>query len=461
MVITFPFVLLLLDYWPFGRFEPPRTQFSSFLTLALEKWPFFLLSALSALATYLVHLQGSSLASPIYFPLSVRLANVPVSYCRYLWKMFYPVDLCPFYIHPRKWPVSVIASTTLLLIVASIGALRLRLRARYLFVGWIWFLITLLPVIGIIQAGSQSIADRYTYLPYIGLFIAVCWLIPDFLPHFGGRDLLLRSASVAILVTLPLLTQRQVAYWKSSETLFQHAVSVEPNNTLAHANLGADLMQSGHLVEAEQHLREALRLAGEAADKMAGVHLALGMLFTDEGRYAEAIVNYQKAVARHPDDAKAHLLLGIALHRIDASDAAIEEFHTAAKLQPDLAEAYNNLGMIYREQGKLDLAIQSYRTALSLRPGFADAHNNLAITLSLQDRPHEAIAEFERAIELDQSSPAFHTNLGAQLEQLHHPEEAIAEYRQALRLAPGYSEAKEKLNQLLTKTGNGGSSEPK
>jgi len=459
MVITFPVCLLLLDYWPFARFE--RTTATTVRSIFIEKLPFFVLSALSALVTYLVHLRGSSLASPVYFPLSVRLTTVPVSYCRYLWKMFYPVDLCVFYIHPRIWPVSVIASTTLLLIAMSIAAVRLRFFARYFFVGWTWFLITLVPVIGIIQTGSQSIADRYTYIPYIGLFIAVCWLIPDVLPHFRGRDLLLQSAAVAILATLVLLTQREVAYWKSSEALFRHAVSVEPNNTLAHANLGAALMENRHPIEAERHLREALRLAGEAADKMAGAHLALGMLLTDDGRYAEAIVNYQKAVARRRDDAKAHLLLGIALHRTGASDAAIEEIRTAAKLQPDLVEAYNNLGMIYREQGNLDAAIQAYVSALIIRPGFADAHNNLAIVLSLQNHQEDAVAEFKRAIELNPSSPAFHTNLGAQLEQLHDPERAIAEYREALQLAPDYFEAQEKLDQALARREKGGTPGPK
>lgn len=456
MVITFPFCLMLLDYWPGARFDGGGRPLSRFLKLTWEKWPFFALSALSALITYLVHLHGSSLASPVYFPLSVRLMNVPVSYCRYLWKMFYPVDLCPFYIHPRTWPVGVIASTTLVLVVVSIAAVRLRLRTPYFFIGWTWFLITLLPVIGIIQTGSQSIADRYTYIPYIGLFIAVCWLIPDFLPRFVGRDILLRSATATTLVALAVLTQHQVAYWKNGETLFQHAVNVEPNNTLAHANLGAGLMQSGRRVEAEQHLREALRLAGEAADKMVGAHLALGMLLTDEGRYDEAILNYRKAVARHPDDAKAHLLLGIALHRIGALDGAIEEFHAAAKLQPDLVEAYNNLGMVHREEGKLDAAVQFYRTALSVQSSFADAHNNLAIALSLQERPQEAVGEFQRAIELDPTSPAFRTNLGAQFEQMDKLDEAVAEYREALRVAPDYAEAREKLSELVARRQKGG-----
>ena len=450
MVITFPFVLLLLDYWPGWRFACADRQLSRFLRLSLEKWPFFALSALSALVTYLVHLHGNSLASPVYFSLSVRLTNVPVSYCRYLWKAFYPVDLCPFYIHPRMWPVSVIAFTTLLLTAVSVAALRLRVRLPYFFVGWTWFLVTLLPVIGIIQAGSQSIADRYTYIPYIGLFIAVCWLIPDLISHFKCRDLLIRSAAVMILIALALVTQRQVAYWKNGEILFARAVSVEPNNTLAHANLGSALLQSGRTTEAEQHLREALHLAGELADKMAGAHLALGMVLSNEQRYAEAILDYQKALARRPDDAKGHLLLGIALHRIGASDAAIAEFQTAASLRPDLVEAYNNLGMVYREEGKLDAAIQAYRSALSIQPAFADAHNNLAIALSLQNRPQDAIGEFRRAIELDPRSAPFHANLGTQLEQLNKLDEAVGEYREALRLDPDYSDAKEKVNQLLS-----------
>ena len=450
MVITFPLVLLLLDYWPFGRFGDGQSGLSRFLKLAVEKWPFFALSAVSALITYLVHLKAGALAAPLHFPLTVRLTNVPVSYCRYLGKLFYPLNLSPFYIHPRIWPLAVIASTTLLLTALSVAALRLRRREPYVFVGWAWFVVTLLPVIGIMQVGSQSIADRYTYIPFIGLFITVSWCAPDLLPRFPRRDLLIRSATVVILVTLALLARRQVSYWKNSETLFDHAISVEPNNTLAHANLGAALAESGRTIEAEQHLRKALQLAGEVADKMAGAHFALGMVLTDEGRYPEAIVNYQKALARRPKDAKGHLLLGIALRRAGALDAALDEFQTALVLQPDLVEAYNNLGMTFRGQGKLDTAIQAYRSALSIHPDFADAHNNLAIALSSQDHPQDAVAEFRRAIELNPSSPIFHTNLGAQLEQLDSLPEAVAEYREALRLDPNYSDAKEKLNHLLS-----------
>jgi Flp pilus assembly protein TadD len=445
MVITFPLALLLLDYWPLERFDTEHTGARRFLRLVFEKWPLFLLSVASAGVTYLVQLQGGAMEAKNYFPLVVRFTNIPISYCRYLGKIFYPVNLSPYYIHPRIWPVAEVVLATLFLAVLSLIALRLRRRMPYLFFGWAWFVVILLPVIGIVQVGTQSIADRYTYVPSIGIFIAACWSLPKLLPESRMAHLILGSATIVVLIILAHLTRAQIAYWKDTETLFRHALVLEPDNNLAHLNLGVGLAKQGRTAEAMREVREALRLNGDIAE----AYLTLGLLLSDEGRFGEAIISFREGLARHPNDAKGHLFLGIALHRLGSLDAAAEEFRAAARLQPELIETFNNLGMVYREQGKFDAAIAAYRQALATKPTFADAHNNLAIALYSSGRSEEALPEFREALRLNPRSPEVHTNFGICLEESSKVDEALAEYREALRLSPNYFSAQTRLNQLL------------
>jgi Flp pilus assembly protein TadD len=447
MVVTFPLALLLLDYWPLGRFDTEHRGDRRFLRLAFEKWPLFLLGIASAGVTYLVQQHGGAMEAKNYFPLVVRFTNIPISYCRYLGKIFYPVNLSPYYIHPRIWPVAEVLLATLFLAILSVVILRLRRRMPYLFFGWAWFVVILLPVIGIVQVGTQSIADRYTYVPSIGIFIAVCWSLPKLVPELRVTHLILGSATIVVLIILAYLARAQIAYWKDTVTLFRHALVLEPDNNLAHLDLGVGLAEQGHTAEAMREVREALRLNGDIAE----AYLTLGLLLSDEGRFGEAITSFHGGLARHPNDAKGHLLLGIALHRLGSLDAAAEEFRAAARLQPELVEAFNNLGMVYREQGKFDAAIEAYRQALATRPAFADAHNNLAIALYSSGRSGDALSELREALRLNPHSPEFHTNFGICLEGSSRIDEALAEYREALRLNPNYSTAQTRLNRLLAR----------
>lgn len=451
MVVTFPLALLLLDYWPFERFATGHTGARRFLRLVFEKWPLFLLSIASAGVTYLVQQHGGAMEAKNYFPWVVRLTNIPISYCRYLGKIFCPINLSPYYIHPRIWPVAEVLFATLLLAVLSVVVIQLRRRMPYLFLGWGWFIITLLPVIGIVQVGTQSIADRYTYVPSIGIFIAICWSLPKLLPESRVAHLITGSATTVVLIILAHLTRTQIAYWKDTVTLFRHALVVEPDNNLAHLNLGVGLAEQGSTAEAMREVREALRLNGDIAE----AYLTLGSLLSDEGRFGEAIISFREGLARHPNDAKGHLFLGIALHRLGSIDAAAEEFRAAARLRPELVEAFNNLGMVYRKQGKFDAAIEAYRQALAAKPAFADAHNNLAIALYSSGRSEEALSELREALRLNPQSPEFHTNFGICLEGSSKIDEALAEYREALRLNPNYSSAQTRLNQLLARNAKG------
>ena len=432
MVVTFPIALLLLDYWPLGRFSGEVPFARRLIKLTFEKWLFFLLTAVSAVITYFVQRQGGAMEAKDYFPLVVRATNIPISYCRYLGKIFLPINLTPFYIHPRYWPIAEIVTATLLLLAITWLIFRVRRIMPYALTGWAWFIITLLPVIGIIQVGTQSIADRYTYLPSVGIFIVICWAVPDLVAKLRYHRLLTASATAAVLLACGIAAHAQVAYWKDTETLFRHALSVEPANGLAHLNLGAGLAEQGRTDEAMKEVREALRLDNGIAE----AHLTLGRLFADKKDYNNAILSYSQGLAIHPTDAKGHLFLGIALHWAGNLPAATEEFKTAARLRPELIDAFNNLGVVLRKQGRFDEAIDAYREGLAIQPAFADAHNNLAIALFSNGRIDDAITEFRAALKLNPESSQFHKNLGLALEQSNQSAQAVGEYKQALRLDP-------------------------
>jgi tetratricopeptide (TPR) repeat protein len=422
----------------------------------------------SSCHSLVVQRKGGAIVAEEAFSWRVRLANVPISLCRYLGKIVLPLDLSPYYPHPISWPIYQIVMATAAALTLSGLTFFANNKNPFLLFGWLWFLITLLPVLGLIQVGTQSIADRYTYIPSIGLFVAICWLFGDLTRQLRSKKIVLAVLTLLALLGCSFATAKQIDYWKDSETLFRHALRVQSNNPLAHLDLGIALHGRGQLETALVELDAAVRLDPNAAI----IYFNRGWVLSDLGRYDEALRDFQTGLRISPEsektrsrisrtDAIGHLLFGIALHRVGARTAAIEEFRTAIHIQPDLLEAYNNLGMLYREEGNLDAAIQAYRSALAIRPAFSDAHNNLAIALSLQNHPQEAVAEFKRAIELAPSSPAFHTNLGAQFEQLYELNEAIAEYRQALRLAPDYMDAKEKLDQALARRQKGAIPGPK
>jgi tetratricopeptide (TPR) repeat protein len=482
MLVTTPFVLLLLDYWPLGRLqrETQDARLKTVFALLLEKLPFFALSAASSVVTFRVQREGGAVSTAL--TVGERIANAVVSYARYIRKTFWPDDLSVLYPHPGHWPPWQVLACAALLVGVCVVVAMLGRRRPYLVVGWLWFLGTMVPVIGLVQVGIQSMADRYTYVPLIGLFIMVVWAVRDLvverLPEtWQGRTFAL-AAAVA-LAACTGLTVRQVQFWRDTEALFKRAVRVTRNNYLAHNNLGfyysgkgrkAEAMQEYHLslqinpayedalnnlgyaLAGERKFAEAIPLyeaALRVRPKHAEVNNNLGNALSETGRIDEAIQHYLIALQQNPEHADAHNNLGIALAMQGKLDQAIPHFQAAIRYKPDYASAHSNLGNALAAEHKLDEAIKEYQTSLRLKPDDAQAHNNLGNALMEQGQVKEAVHQYEAALRLNpDNNPEAHYNLALALARQGKRQEAIKHLTEALRAKPDYPDAKRELGLL-------------
>ena len=386
MLVTLPLALLLLDFWPLGR------------CAILEKMPLFIFSAASSAVT-LVGQQSATAVAPLeQLPLWTRLANVPIAYLRYIGKLFWPVNLAAFYPYPTAGPALVQAAGALAILVGfSFLAFRARHRAPYLAVGWFWYLLTLVPMIGLVQVGYQAIADRYTYLPLIGLFLLLTWGIADLSSGWRHRKSFLACAAAILLAALAGRTWAQVGYWKDSIRLFEHAVETVPDNYMAHSQLCIVWTEKGDLAKAGPHCLEAVRLRPDWSE----AHNSLGSFLQRRGKLEEAIAHYRQALRLKPDDIQACNNLGYALIRQGAPEEAAGPLLDALRLDPDFPEAHNNLGIALGMQGKYAQAAGHYRRAIQLKPRFTNAYNNLGVALAYQRRFEEAVFCLSRAVEMD------------------------------------------------------------
>ena len=320
MLVTLPFVLLLLDYWPLGQIQwstPALEQ--RFWRLLLEKTPFFLLAAASSVVTFIVQRKGGAVSTSL--SLGARVANALVAYVRYIGKMLWPTDLSILYPHPGHWPAwQVIASAVLLLGIFA-AVIWLVRRSPYLVIGWLWFVGTLVPVIGLVQVGIQSMADRYTYLPLIGLFIMLVWGVAELIPDRPWRVDALAAGGITVLVVCSLLTVRQVQIWRDSETLFQQAVRVTKDNYLAYNNLGYYLSGLGRTAEAIENYRMSLKINPAYEDALNN----LGYALAGQKKYLEAIPLYEAALRIKPKHTEVHNNLGNALSETGRIDEAIAD----------------------------------------------------------------------------------------------------------------------------------------
>ncbi len=400
MVVTLPFVLLLLDYWPLGRtrWVPAAVGHNAPLRLGelvREKVPFFALAAVSCGVTIWAQQSAGAIGSLERLPVGLRLANAVVSYVRYMGKAVWPSGLAVFYPY-RVWsPAAAIVAGAILAVVS--GAVIWRaLREPHLAVGWFWFLGTLVPAIGLVQVGSQTMADRYMYLPLIGLAIMLCWSVPSHLLERWNLKVITGVAAAAALAVCAVLSRAQVGYWKDSETLFRHALDVTRDNWMAHYNLGNFLGQTGRMPEAIAHFEQALRIRPDYAE----AHCNLGIALMQSGRVPEAIVQYQQALEIKPGDAEAHCNLGNALGRVGRVPDAIAQYQQALEIMPDFAEAHYNLGNALGRVGRVPDAIAQYQQALEIMPDFAEAHCNLGIALARVGRIPEAIGHLQQALRI-------------------------------------------------------------
>jgi protein O-mannosyl-transferase len=479
MLVTVPFTLLLLDYWPMARMKTGAPIWR----LVAEKIPYFVLSALSCVVTYRVQEHGGAMLRLQDFPLGSRFGNALVSYVRYIAMMFWPRHLAGLYLRSGRWPMWEVALAALLLLTISVLVLAQRLRRPYLAVGWFWYVGTLVPVIGLVQVGMQAMADRYTYIPLIGLFLSLVW---------GGWKLagtwnVSRFAPAAMAATLAVcavLTVHQELYWKDSEALFKRMIDATPNNYMARYNLGNYYTKENRTNEAISNLTAAV----EGEPNYAEAHNNLGGIFLDLKRYdeaiqhyrtaarvnpdylyyfnlanaladaasarhdtnefAEAVEAYQQALQLNPRSSDSHHNLALTWQAQGRASEALAEFEQAVRLNPKRADSWTQLGFLYATQNRMPDAEGVFRELIRLQPNNADAFGWLANALAEQTKLADAIPFYLTALKLNPADCKTEFNLALTFSRLGNRDEAAEHYRQALRINPNYTEAQMGLHQL-------------
>jgi tetratricopeptide (TPR) repeat protein len=418
MLVTLPFVLLLLDYWPLNRLQlrnqaqgstmpqPPNNpaiQKMAPLRLFAEKIPLLALAAASSTITYSMQQRTGTTEMLGSLSLNTRLSNALVSYISYIAKLIYPNRLAVLYPHPGSslplWQPILAAAV---LVAITVGVIYLARRGqRYLITGWLWYLGTLVPVIGLVQVGNQAMADRYTYLPSIGFFIMVAWGAAALVDKTYLRNIAAAISAGLVLAAMMICTRMQVTYWQNSCTLFKHTLSVTEKNFVIHNSYGNALVNNGRLNEAIGHYRLALKGKCE---------------------YAEAYNN-----------------LGAALSKQGKLDEGIECFYQALNLKPDYAEPHYNLAVTFKSQGNLDEAINHYRQAIHIKPDHIEAYTDLSIALVKQGKFEEALTNFYQALRLAPDRAVTHYNLGLALLMIGRFDMALQHLQEAASLKPDYA----------------------
>jgi tetratricopeptide (TPR) repeat protein len=478
MLVTLPFVLLLLDYWPLGRIEldgrfrmQPPVGVSSVYSLFLEKLPFFALMTASCVVTYYAQQSGGALIPFELHPFGIRVANAVVAYARYIGKMLWPVNLAIFYPLTDSLTFWQVAGAAAILLGVSFAVLVQIRRRPYLAVGWFWYLGTLVPVIGLVQVGGQAMADRYTYIPLIGLFIMIAWGTADSLRRWRYKSIFLSSSAAIWLIILMILTHTQVRQWANSITLFEHAVKATGGSWVAHNNLANAFNDAGKVDAAIEHYhlalqkdplepegiynniglvlgtvgryREAIEYYSEALKinpNYVDAHINLGVVLARQGKTAGAYHHYSEALRVEPNSEKAHYNLGNVLMARGETDAAIRHYSKAVHINPSFAEAYNGLGLAFLQTGKLQEAILCFHKAVNHGPSFRDALRNLKLAESISERIYQAVIGMRDALEFNILTQDLDVKMVELVEKKKELEEALRQFQKTLSLQPGYNE---------------------
>jgi len=435
MAVTFPFVLVLLDLWPLRRFP-------SLIQSVRDKVPMLVLSAAVSVVTFVVQRSGGAVMSVESVPLGLRTANAFVSYLAYLGQMIRPAKLAVFYPYPAEIPAWEAMGAVAIVIGVSVLVWRAR-RYPYLATGWFWYLGTLLPVIGFLQVGEQARADRYTYVPLIGIAVLVAW---------GAADLMrtwlrpvVAGLAAAVCVAFALATSIELKHWENTETLMTRAIEVTSGNYVAHDNLGEALRRKRRTNEAIIHFREAVRIRPQSVEG----HNNLGDALIALGSVEEGAAELRKALLLNPDFPESHVNLGTALNKLGRPADAVAEYRKAVELRPDGVVALTGLGAALVSAGQTDQGLGYLREAIRLRPEYADAHYGMGIALAGMQRVGEAAAEFAEAARIDPGDAEAHYNLGTAMGAQGRMPEAVEQFRIALQLRPGYANAELNLGKAL------------
>lgn len=416
MLVTLPFVLLLLDFWPLGRVSGLKSQVSSpdqrpstldprlstFVELVREKLPLFVLAVCVSVVTYATQKNGRAAGVWLGLTPSGRFGNAVVSYVRYLGKTFWPSSLGVFYPHPGRWPLVVVLASAALLILITIAALVFLQRRPWFGMGWLWFVGTLVPVIGIVQIGAQSMADRYMYIPQIGLLIAVVWFSAEMLGRMRASRIVMALLAVAVLAGCLVVSWRQIGYWRNSVSLFARAIAITENNSVARYNYGTAVGLLGDHEEAKRQYAEVLRINPDFFLALVN----MGCLLHEAGQFKEATNFLARAVRLAPNDSLANHSLGLALAALGDLHGAEARFAVACAAEKNDAMNQCDWGTTLLALGRTDEAVEHLSAALRLDPKLAAAHAGMGIALTAQHRTREAAAYYRVALQLQPVSPS-------------------------------------------------------
>jgi Flp pilus assembly protein TadD len=463
VVMTLPFALLLLDAWPLGRLGPgpppaPAARRATgagrggrIAALVGEKWLLFAVAAALVGVSLSLLKSRSQEISVAAFPLPARAATVLVSYVAYLGKAFWPARLAVVYPHrwgAYPWWQPVAAAAVLCALTAA--ALAVRRRLPYLAAGWLWFLGTLVPVIGFYQARYYEMADRYAYLPLIGLSVALVWGLGDLARRFRHGTAACATLVAALIVACLPASRAQARHWRDDLALFSHALAVTQDNWVARYSVGLELLKRGARTEAKAQILEALRLRPDYADALNG----LGQILLEEGDLPGAAARFSAALAAQPDHAEALSNLGLLAQREGRLAEAESWYRKALRQKAALPQALNNLGVILEATGRGEEALERYRESLRQDPGYSHAYVNLGVALLGRGREEEGLAYLRRALEVEPRDAGAHNDLGVYLEGKGRLAEAEIHYREALRLEPGSEIARRNLARLRARRGS-------
>ena len=373
MVVTLPFALLLLDVWPLRRLELRAGWWAHARPLVWEKIPLFVLSAASSVITFVAQQHGGTVASSVRLPLVERIGNALISYIAYLEKTIWPLRLAAYYPYPLVLPAAQVVACAILLVAVSIAAVIVGRRRPYVLVGWLWYVGTLVPAIGVVQVGTQAMADRYTYIPLIGIFIIFAWGTADLLARWPQAAMPAAIAAIMILIMCAVGSRRQVGYWENGTTLWTHALDVTRDNYAAHTFFGNALATQGDVDRAIAEYNEALRIRPDYPE----AHNNLGPALASKGRTDDAVTHFVEAIRLRPNYADAHNNLGVALASQGKLDDAIAQYTEALRVEGDDSRTHGNLGLALQAKGQTDEAIRELELALRLNPNNASARNAL------------------------------------------------------------------------------------
>jgi tetratricopeptide (TPR) repeat protein len=444
MLVTLPFTLLLLDYWPLNRlqFEGKRQAHSQYVQriwlLVREKIPFFILTIASSIITLFVFKVSGQIKSMDAVPALTRLKNVVISYAVYVEKLFWPENLAVYY----PYDLAKLSTVNVLLAAAALLAVTILVvrnadRHKYLLVGWLWYVGTLIPVIGLVQVGDQAMADRYSYVPFIGLFIIVAWGISDLLAGWKYRKILLGFSSIIVISALSVCTWLQTSCWRDSQTLFEHALKVTTRNYVAYNCLGSAYITQDKFDKAVELLHRCLQIK----PNYAWAYHNLGVAYTKLKRYEQAVQACKQAIRIEPKNSWTYYTLGVAYDKLGRYREAMEAYKNAVTVEPYYADAYYNLGLACAELGRYQDAVQAYEQAIRIRPDDADAYCNLASAYGQLGQFQKEIDVCEQALKINPDLAEAYYNLGTALGQLGRYAEAIQACKQAIKIKPDYTEA--------------------